>query len=304
MALQLFGLRKYNIDMRLATSIFLLALLMASALYAAPPASLISDPTPADGSRLVAFDLIAEHSVVAPGQTAWIAARFRIEKDWHLYWRNPGETGLPPRVIFEAPEWVTIGEPKWPAPVRHESPGPLLDFIHEGEFVLLFPVEVASDAPDGVVAQISAKADWLVCRRECLFGEGENNLSLTAAGAPSRSADADRFDAWREALPVRLDEVRDPPVEIDWEGPTLVIDAPGADSITLFPYGTDDHDPMPTDILRQGTAEAARLTVAYNEGEVRGAPHIRGVVTITRSKRTTSWEFDLPGPGVSERTDE
>lgn len=290
--------------MRLATFILLVFLLMASVLRAAPPASLIPDPTQSEGSRLVAFDLAAEHNMVAPGQTTWIAARFRIEKDWHLYWRNPGETGLPPRVIFETPEWLTIGEPKWPAPVWHESPGPILDFIHEGEFVLLFPVEVSPNAPLGEVAPINARADWLVCRRECLFGEGEGGLSVTVAAGPSRSADADRFSAWREALPVRLEEVRDPPVQIDWDGPNLVIDAPGAESITFFPYGVEDGDPLPADILRQGKADAPRLSVAYDEVEVRGVPHIRGVVSITRSKRTSSWEFDLPGPGANERSDE
>lgn len=285
--------RKYNGAMHLLHAILIAVGLVGTALARQPDNGFHPSGGAPDGSRLVSMDVILDHSAVAPGQEAMLAVRYRIETDWHLYWRNPGETGLAPGVKFEAPEWLSIGEPMWAAPERHEMPGPLVDFIYEKELLLLFPVTVSADAPVGSEGTVKATSDWLVCRRECLFGGGEATRSVTVASSATRSVAAGVIEAWRARVPRRLDEVRDPPVQVDWKGSALVIEAPGADRITFFPFQTDDDEAMPLDLVRQGIAEGDRLEAAYNEERLRDAPRVRGVVTIERGDETSSWEFEL-----------
>lgn len=289
-------MRKYNPIMHLAVIIFLVSA-SVSVCAAVPPGDGFTPPGGApDGNRLVSVELISEFDTVAPGDAAMLGVRFRIEKDWHLYWLNPGETGLPPGFEFEAPEWLTIGEPRWPAPRRHEMPGPLVDFIFEKELVVLFPMQVAPEAPIGAEAEIRLNSDWLVCRTECLMGAGRAARTIRVASDSSRAPAARVIDEWRAKLPRRLDEVRDPPAQVTWRGDELVIEAPGADSITLFPFRRDKTDAMPADILRQGIAESERLVAAYNPDKNRDAAAARGVITIERDGRTSSWEFEAPRP--------
>ena len=74
---------------RLASSfiayVFALAALLggwATASNAAPPAD-----------ELVQAELIAEPAVIRPGEPFWVGLRLRIKQHWHVYWRNPGDSG-------------------------------------------------------------------------------------------------------------------------------------------------------------------------------------------------------------------
>lgn len=259
-----------------------------------------------DGSGLVRMSVMSDFSSVTPGQEMTLAVRYRIEDEWHLYWRNPGETGLPPAVTFEAPSWLTVGEAIWAAPTRHEIPGPIVDFIYEKDVVLLFPARVSDDAPAGTRATIKAKSDWLVCKRECLFGAGEGSVTIgVVESAPARSPAAATIQTWREKAPRRLDEARDPGVQVSWRGATLVIEAPGAERVTFFPYPVDeDTDAMPRDILREGETDSDRLEVSYDNQRLQGAERVRGVVTIILGEDESSWEFELATERAADHTPE
>jgi len=89
--------------------------------------------------------LATETERLAPGE-AEIAVLFEIDRGWHLYWRNPGDTGLPPTIEFDLPEGVELaGEMRWPAPKRYiHGGGRLLDYIYEKELALLQPVRIDS----------------------------------------------------------------------------------------------------------------------------------------------------------------
>ena len=46
---------------------------------------------------------------------------FTLDPGWHLYWRNPGEAGLPTKVEFEV-EGAQLGPIAWPAPEIFRDP--------------------------------------------------------------------------------------------------------------------------------------------------------------------------------------
>lgn len=54
----------------------------------------------------------------------WLAARVDVPPAWHVYWENPGDSGLPTRATIDAPGW-RLGEARYPGPERISAPGGL-----------------------------------------------------------------------------------------------------------------------------------------------------------------------------------
>src|SRR5438270_13705104 len=43
---------------------------------------------------------------------------FKLQPGWHTYWRNPGDSGVPPRFEFTKSENIEAGPASWPAPTK------------------------------------------------------------------------------------------------------------------------------------------------------------------------------------------
>src|SRR5688572_716189 len=83
---------------------------------------------PPAGEELVRLHLLADVTRVAPGQELTVAARLDIEPGWHIYWSNPGESGLPTEVELVAPPGFQVGAVRYPGPNRFESPGEITSY--------------------------------------------------------------------------------------------------------------------------------------------------------------------------------
>ena len=140
-----------------------LAILLA--MFLAPPAA--AQVGPAARTEHATSRLVSLNDGFVPGRTNWIALHQQLDDDWHVYWRNPGDSGLPLELSWTLPEGWTAGQTIYPQP--HRLPlGPLVNFGHEGAPVFLVPVEVPADAALGMDATLSADASWLICRDVCL----------------------------------------------------------------------------------------------------------------------------------------
>ena len=38
---------------------------------------------------------LPEKTAFVPGETTWLAFAQELETNWHVYWKNPGDSGLP-----------------------------------------------------------------------------------------------------------------------------------------------------------------------------------------------------------------
>ena len=72
-------------------------------------------------------ELIAENQSIAPGSRIDLGLHFNLEKGWHIYWQNPGDSGQPPRAEWKLPAGLTVGAMEWPAPQRLGTPT-IVDF--------------------------------------------------------------------------------------------------------------------------------------------------------------------------------
>lgn len=129
-----------------------------------------------------------------------LALRFRLDPGWHLYWRNPGDSGGPPTARWVLPPGWRAGEFEWPPPERIQL-GPLVNYGHTGEVTL--PVRVTGVPARPAPATISAEVRWIVCEEICVPGRGTVAITWPlVAGAADHAAWGAAIAAARARTPV------------------------------------------------------------------------------------------------------
>ena len=151
----------------------------------------------------VTVELIAETTVVVPGERFNVALDFRLEPHWHLYWKNPGASGLPVEVEWQLPAGLSAGEIQWPAPERIELGG-LMNYGYEDAVTLIVPIQAAQDFELGSAVPIQAEVSWLACEEFCMPGDASLSLALTAGAEAVKSGEAPAFEAARARLPAPI----------------------------------------------------------------------------------------------------
>jgi thiol:disulfide interchange protein/DsbC/DsbD-like thiol-disulfide interchange protein len=134
---------------------------LALSLPALPESARITDVVEDDGPQLEARLLVSNDP------TRRIGVLFDLAPGWHLYWRNPGETGFAPNLELEV-DRHRVGDLAWPAPrTFREADGLFTTYGYEKRVLLVAPIEAIEegDASD-VVAR--AHASVLVCRTQCV----------------------------------------------------------------------------------------------------------------------------------------
>ncbi len=142
--------------------------------------------------------LVAEIGTVAPGTGVDLALVFDIRPHWHTYWKNPGDSGEPPRLTWNLPPGVEAGAIQWPYPSLIRV-GPLANYGYAGRVVHLIPLSVAADWPAGEPIKVRAEATWLVCEEHCIPEEGEFELVLETRATAAEAADPARAQLFAEA---------------------------------------------------------------------------------------------------------
>jgi thiol:disulfide interchange protein len=148
--------------------------------------------------------LVVPSSTLMPGYPNKAGLYFKLEPGWHVYWKNAGDSGEPPRLKWTLPSGITAGPLQFPAPKRLPL-GPLMDFGYEDEVLFPFTLNVASNAAQGP-AVLHAKVDWLVCREVCIPGKAELETTRPVTGEAPKAATVEP----EGALYARLDN-RVPP---------------------------------------------------------------------------------------------
>ncbi|MCG3138427.1 MAG: Thiol:disulfide interchange protein DsbD [Phycisphaerae bacterium] len=124
----------------------------------------------------VDVQLIPAVSGVSPGQPFEVALQFVIQKNWHIYWQNSGDSGFSPGVKWELPEGWHVSNLSYPVPIRHVDSIGLTTFIHEGDPILTATITPGTIAADVQEVEIKGDLRYLVCQESCVIQE--KNLSL------------------------------------------------------------------------------------------------------------------------------
>ena len=187
-----------------------LVFIAAAAGWTSAHAQFSNKPAAATGSVVsspqVRAELIAHAPEgLGPGKLAWLGLRIAHQKDWHTYWKNPGDSGLPTELRWELPPGMDAGEVAWPVP-RLFRIGRLANYGYDGEVLLVAPLKMPQElppAPGGMgTVRIGLHATWLACRVECIPEEGRFVLDIPVQGTTAMHAAA--FAQAQAAQPVPL----------------------------------------------------------------------------------------------------
>ncbi|EJL67841.1 thiol:disulfide interchange protein [Variovorax sp. CF313] len=174
----------------------------AAAQLASKPGAVVTTPH-------VRAELIAHApDGVAPGAPVWVGLQITHQPEWHTYWKNAGDSGLPTEMAWTLPAGVSTGEIAWPVPTKIPV-GNLANYGYENTVLLPVPLEVSTLYKPPVALgggtpamDIRLKASWLVCRKECIPEEGTFTLPLPLQG--STALHKAEFDAALAAQPQPL----------------------------------------------------------------------------------------------------
>ena len=155
----------------------------AAAQLASKPGAVVTTPH-------VRAELIAHApDGVAPGAPVWVGLQITHQPEWHTYWKNAGDSGLPTEMAWTLPAGVSTGEIAWPVPTKIPV-GNLANYGYENTVLLPVPLEVSTLYKPPVALgggtpamDIRLKASWLVCRKECIPEEGTFTLPLPLQGS-------------------------------------------------------------------------------------------------------------------------
>jgi len=169
-----------------------------------------SDPIPP--SPIAKTELLVDAARVKTGQPIWAGVTFTLPDHWHIYWQNPGDSGIPTSFAWTLPNGLTAGAIEWPTPDAIEVGG-LVNYGYSNQVTL--PVKLMP-THDRVSGDVEVKATWLVCRDVCipesavlkapLKSNPQAALTLASARtrAPAAFTGAARYEAGADGVVLQL----------------------------------------------------------------------------------------------------
>ena len=137
------------------------------------------------------ISLIKDHSDFVPGTSINIGLKVSMDKGWHTYWRNPGDSGGPIEIDWNLPKGFSVSDIKWPLPEKIEYP-PLMTYGYEDFVIYPMVLSIPADYSDDY---FEMNADILICADVCIPESGK--ISSTLLDIESDSL----IYKWLESIP-------------------------------------------------------------------------------------------------------
>jgi DsbC/DsbD-like thiol-disulfide interchange protein len=230
-------------------------------------------------------------------ETTIAGVQIRMDRGWKTYWRNPGDSGVPPTFDWKGSTNLKAADVLYPAPRRFTDAGGTA-IGYEDEVV--FPVLVTPERPDEPV-ELKLHLSYGLCKDLCIPNEASLDLALPAK-ATRAEGDALLLTRFLDLVPKPVEQGKLPAlggVEAKLEGPKpqLEIDALfPADSAggEVFIETTDAYVPVPAPL---GPPDNGKQRFIATFGSAAEAAKIKGkTLTLTlvdeRGARETTWTVE------------
>lgn len=181
------------------------------------------------------------------GKPALLAGvQLRMNSGWKTYWKNPGDSGVPPSFDWTGSKNVKHAELLYPAPHRFaDANGVAIGYDDE----VVFPVKITPER-EGEPIELKLAVSYGLCKDLCIPNDVSLGLTLAANVGKGDALLLESFLARvpKPAAEGILPEVKGVKANLDGKSPTLVVDAlfpPGATGTDLFIDGGDVFVPVP-----------------------------------------------------------
>jgi thiol:disulfide interchange protein DsbD len=246
--------------------------------------------TPELAVTLVAETGLPQTATDAREQSLWLGVLLEHAPEWHTYWVNPGDSGLPTKLTWTLPDGVAAQEVAWPHPERFELSG-LYNFGYQDRQLL--PIELlVSSSYAAAHVPIELKIDWLVCKEECIPGSATLALSVALAPGTEPGPYLSDFAAARARWPTP--SARRATAQIAGDTVTIEAELPdgfvASEAFDLFPVQTELLANVPG---AASVANGVLRWIAPRSDYFQNAPErLSVVVTQGKPPQSRSWQFE------------
>jgi thiol:disulfide interchange protein DsbD len=239
---------------KLFSRVLLATGLLVSAWAQGLPSAVVS--TPQLRAELVAH---APQGVQA-GQPVWVGLQLTHQPEWHTYWRNPGDSGLPTQIELNLPAGITAGDVQWPLPHKLKA-GNLTNYGYDKTVLLAVPLMVSKEYKPNAsqTLDLQVRANWLVCRLECIPQEGDFTLRIPVNSSYAPQAAA--FDAVQAQQPQTLPNVK---ATTSFDAQRLVMKVSGLPAALQGP--TLSVFPNAPEVLESAAEQHPRASQSWQDG--------------------------------------
>ena len=237
-------------------------------------------------------------ATTAGGEELMAGIQLRMDDGWKTYWRNPGDSGVPPQFDWSGSTNLKEAKVLYPAPYRFADASSTA-IGYSGE--VIFPVKLIPERP-GEPIELKLAFDFGLCKSLCIPNEAqltlkiEPGVALDGADAKLLNASLDRVP--QPVAPDALPAIGKIEAKLDAEKPAIVIEAlypPGAAGSDLFVDIADGtYVPVPSVL---GPPADGKHSFAVNFMSKDEAKAIKGktlILTLVsdRGSRETSWKAE------------
>ena len=245
--------------------------------------------------------LVAQDAFIRPGTPFLVAARFQMDQDWHIYWKNPGDTGPPTTLAWDLPKGDPVSD-TWPAP-RGSSPR---DRSPTATSMRFSSLPASPPQPTEAVLQevtLRAHVTWLACRIECTPGKADLEIRLPMRSGPP-APDPRWAASFRDAGRLVPSSIPGVTLTVERSQGRILLHVHG---LTIDSAGRPWFAPAEAGSSADGAPQTARvsassLTIDLQPSKQASAKRIRGALVLQGPTAVRGVEVDasVTGPKTAE----
>jgi len=217
---------------------------------------------------------------------------FQLQPGWKTYWRNPGDSGVPPRFDFSKSENIEAVTVLWPAPMKFDDGAGGHSLGYKGQLVL--PLRIVPKSADKPVT-LRADINYAVCEKLCIPVEASSELPFTSVASTEDSALFAALDTVPKPANVGDPNpltIRD--VKRDGKASVLVdVVSPDGQAVSLFVEGPKPDWALPVPKLLERSPPGVKRFAFELEGVPPGVSPEGAAIKLTLVGGDRAYEFNV-----------
>ncbi len=143
-------------------------------------------------------EVFNSHEVFSPNNEMQVLVKIALPQDTHIYWNNPGDTGLATSVTLTA-DGTPIKLVEQSLPKHFFIHNIIHQFAYDKDAYWLFNLTLPSDKKPGDIIALQADISWMACNEECVTESVSEIMKLpfeySAPEHPSQIWEQERLSA-------------------------------------------------------------------------------------------------------------